>query len=301
MSLLVTGTVAVDTVTTPFGVSEECVGGSAVFFSLAASLFTKVRLVGVIGEDYPFEIIEIFGKKPIDTSGLESRRGSKTFRWKGSYTGDMNEAVTELTELNVLLEAPPAVPQTFQDSEFVFLANTDPAIQNGFVDQLKSAKFVVADTMNLWLDNARGELERLLGRIDMLVLNDAEARCLSGHSNLMLAAEKIFDYGPKYAVIKKGEHGSILCSKDGDVFAMPAFPTRDVVDPTGAGDSFAGGMLGYIAGKGKADFAALRQAVVMGTACASFTVEGFSINSISKVTPEMIQERVKKLKDVTQW
>ena len=298
MSLLGTGTVAVDTVTTPYGLNEDCVGGSAIFFSMAASIFGDVRLVGVVGDDYPFDIKELFAGKPVDLAGFEVRAGSKTFRWKGSYSGDMGEAQTEKTDLNVLLEEPPVIPASFSDSEFVFLANTEPAIQNHFIDQLTSPRFIVADTMNFWIENSRPALERLLGRVNMLVLNDAEARMFTGESNLILAADKILESGPEYVIIKKGEHGSILCSKEDGIFVLPAYPTRKVVDPTGAGDTFAGGMMGFLARQGRVDIDTLRDAIIHATACASFTVEDFSTNSISRIEPGQLEERINELKRI---
>lgn len=301
MSLLVTGSVGIDTIQTPYGVNKDCLGGSAVYFSMAAGYFTNVKFVGVVGDDCPFDLAELFQDKDVDLNGLESRPGSKTFRWSGSYEGDMNEARTDAVELNVLAEQPPTVPESFRGCEFVFLANTAPALQMKLLDQLKGQAFVAADTMNLWIDTACEDLKQLLGRIDLLVLNDGEAKLLTGQRNLVSAAKSILEMGPRFVVIKKGEHGSMLYSAAGDIFLLPAFPASVVIDPTGAGDSFAGGMMGHLSQSGEVDVISLRHAMVYGTVMASFTIGDFSIHGIKSATRQMIGERFDRLRKVTQF
>jgi sugar/nucleoside kinase (ribokinase family) len=301
MSLIVTGSIGIDTVKTPYGMNEECIGGSAIYFSLAASFFAPVKLIGVVGEDCPFDLEAFFKGRDVDLEGLEVRKGSKTFRWIGSYEGGMNEAKTDAVELNVLAEAPPHVPESFGDSDYVFLANTSPSLQMKLLDQLGATSFVAADTMNLWITTAQENLRRLLKRIDMLILNDGEAKLLTGRSNLVTAAEQILSMGPKYVIIKKGEHGSMMCDFAGQIFLLPAFPTGIVIDPTGAGDSFAGGMMGYLAQADTVDYVTLRKAIVYGTVISSFTISDFSVHGIQRVTNEMIEERFEMLRKVTQF
>ncbi|MBN1125934.1 MAG: hypothetical protein JXA82_13075 [Sedimentisphaerales bacterium] len=301
MSLLVTGSIGIDTVKTPYGYSENCVGGSAIHFSMAASFFSPVRFVGVVGEDCPFALQEIFEGRDVDLGGLEFRQGSKTFRWNGSYEGDMNEAKTDAVELNVLAENPPEVPDSFKDSDYVFLANTAPALQMQLLDQLARPKFVAADTMNHWIITAQDDLKLLLDRINMLVLNEGEAKLLTGQKNLMSAAQNILDLGPKVVIIKKGEYGSMMVNSDGDCFILPGFPTSVVIDPTGAGDSFAGAMMGYLAKAGAVDVISLRKAIGYGTVVSSFTISDFSIHGIKAITMDDIEERFDTLKKVTQF
>ena len=301
MSLLVTGSVGIDTVQTPYGVNKDCLGGSAVYFSMAAGFFTDVKFVGVTGDDCPFDLAELFQGKNVDLAGLEVRPGSKTFRWHGTYEGDMNDARTDAVQLNVLAEQPPAVPKSFQSCEYVFLANTAPALQMKLLEQLENPAFVAADTMNLWIETAGKDLEQLLQRIDLLVLNDGEAKLLTGQHNLVLAAKSILDMGPRFVVIKKGEHGSMLYSVDGDIFLLPAYPASVVIDPTGAGDSFAGGMMGHLSQSGVIDVISLRNAIVYGTVMASFTIGDFSIHGIKAATRQMIDERFDQLHRITQF
>src|SRR5438270_197471 len=242
MSLLVTGSIGIDTVETPFGKRDDVIGGSAIYFSYASSFFTPVRLVGVVGEDCPRQYLTIFDGRDVDTTGLEIRKGSKTFRWHGSYVKDMNEAVTVEVDLNVLAERAPKIPEKFLDSKYVFLANTHPALQQQMLGSLPSAKLVIADTMNLWITTEKPELLKLLKKIHGLVLNDGEARLLTEKKNLIEAAREVLKLGPKFVVIKKGEHGCLLCTEK-DTFVLPAYPADRVIDPTGAVDSFAGGMM----------------------------------------------------------
>lgn len=301
MSLLVTGSIGIDTVTTPYGVSENCLGGSAVYFSMAASFFSPVRLVGVIGSDCPFNLAEVFAGRDIDLRGLEMRELSKTFRWKGSYHNTMSEAITDNIELNVLSEAPPKVPEDFKDSNFVFLANTAPALQKELLEQLEEPVFAAADTMSCWIDSRLDDLKQLLKKIDCLVINDEEAREFASESNLVKAAEAILRMGPRVIVIKKGDSGSLMCSKNGERFVLPAFPTMDVKDPTGAGDSFAGAMIGRLSEVNKSDFASLKEAVAFGTVAASFTISEFSVAGINSITRADIDERFEQLKSFVRF
>ena len=297
MSLLVTGSIGIDTVETPFGTRQDVIGGSAVYFSYAASFFTHVKLVGVVGEDCPKKLLEVFHGRDIDTAGLEIRKGSKTFRWHGSYLKDLNEAVTVEVDLNVLAERAAKIPPQFLDSHYVFLANTHPAIQEDTLGMLKSVKLAVADTMNLWIQTERHALEKLLGKIHGLVLNDGEARLLTGQKNLILAARDVLKMGPKFVVIKKGEHGCLLVSQR-DTFVLPAFPADQVIDPTGAGDSFAGGMMGYLVTQGNLSSATLKRALAFGTVVASFTIADFSLAGLSAATRDLIDGRWEQLKSV---
>jgi len=237
----------------------------------------------------------------VDLTGLEVRKDSKTFRWCGSYEGDMNEARTDEVELNVLAEAPPKVPAHYQNCEYVFLANTAPSLQMELLSQLGSPAFVAADTMNHWIVTANEDLKELMDRVDMLVLNDGEAKLLTGQQNLVLAARKILEMGPRFVVVKKGEHGSMMYTIDGDCFILPGFPATVVIDPTGAGDSFAGGMMGYLAQSDRVDVITLRSAIVYGTVAASFTIGDFSIHGIKSVTRDMIDDRFDLLRKVTQF
>jgi sugar/nucleoside kinase (ribokinase family) len=289
---------------------------------MAASFFTHVRFVGAIGSDCPFELKRIFKNRPVDLTGLEVRYESKTFRWAGSYQGAMNEAVTDFVELNVLAEAPPKIPDEYKDSRFVFLANTAPILQIRLLDQLKKPKFVAADTMNLWIKNNLPDLKHLLKKIDCLILNEGEARMLANEHNLITAAAKIVKLGPSVVVIKKGESGSILIQSDGNVarasspcrhgqdgratninqlFVLPAYPATIVKDPTGAGDSFAGGFMGYLAGQNKTDFATLKKAVAYGTVVASFTISDFSLKGLTKITRREIDSRLNTLRKLVRF
>ncbi|MEX2219442.1 MAG: PfkB family carbohydrate kinase [Phycisphaerales bacterium] len=296
MPLIVTGTVGIDTVYTPAEHREKVLGGSCTYFAAAASFYGPVRIVAAVGDDFPpafGESLARFGR--IDTAGLEHRKGSKTFAWGGKYFESMNRRETLFTELGVLIERPPAVPAAYADSQFVFLANSHPAVQLGMLEPLTRRRLVVADTMDLWIKTARAELDLLLTKVDGLVLNYDEAELLTGKANTVTAARHILRMGPKFVVVKKGEHGCILVHKDG-IAALPAYPTEQVVDPTGAGDSFAGGMMGHIAGQmtGKQDavaFKTLREALAHGTVVASFTIENFSLDRLAKLTPAELDRR----------
>jgi len=301
MSLLVTGSIGIDTVKTPFGVSRDCVGGSAVYFSMAASFFCPVRFLGAIGEDCPFDLKRIFKNRRVDLRGLEVRHKSKTFRWAGSYQGAMNQATTEAVEFNILAEDPPRVPVEYRDSKFVFLANTAPILQIRLLDQLDKPRFVAADTMNCWINNHLKDLKRLLKRIDCLIINEDEARELTCEDNLIRAGEQILKMGPKVAVMKKGESGSVMCSRSGEKFVLPAYPATVVKDPTGAGDSFAGGFMGYLASQNKTDFTTLKKAVAYGTVVASFTISDFSLKGLTKTTRRDIDSRLNTLRKLVKF
>ncbi len=293
MSLLVTGSIGIDSVTTPHGSVGDVLGGAAVYFSFAASIQTPVRLVGVVGDDFPDAFREILSGHNIDLAGLETRAGSKTFRWTGRYVGDMNEAETVSVDLNVLGEDPPKVPAAFADSEVVFLANTHPALQRALLSGVPSPKLTVCDTMNLWIAEHRDELLKTLAVVDGVIINDAESRQLTGRENLIDAGLALLDFGPTFAVIKKGEHGALLITSEGAT-PIPAYPARKVVDPTGAGDSFAGGMLGFLASASDFSPASLRRAVVRGTIASSFTIEAFSLDRIKTVTRDEFERRVQE-------
>lgn len=293
MSVLVTGTIAIDTLKTPFGDARNVLGGSAAHFSFAASLFAPVRFVGVVGDDFPQEFRLALTRKNIDLSGLETRSGSKTFRWAGKYVGDMNEAETLSIDLNVLVEAPPTIPESFNNTECVFLAATHPDIQTDFVGRLKGAKLIVADTRDFWINGQREALIKTYAKVHGAILNDGEARLLTGEINLIQAGRKILEMGPKFVVIKKGEHGAMLVTAD-RVFVLPAFPTTDVKDPTGAGDSFAGGMMGYLATCDTYGFEELKRALARGTITASYTIEDFGPARISVINRDQVESRLKQ-------
>jgi sugar/nucleoside kinase (ribokinase family) len=291
MSLLVVGSLAFDSVETPHGTVTDALGGSASFFSYAASFFTPVRLVGVVGEDFPPAHRAMLESRQIDTSGLVVEKGGKTFRWRGKYTGDMNMAETLEVHLNVLGTFSPVLSPRFAETPFVFLANGHPATQRKVLAQAKNRKLIVADTMNLWIETERDELLALLREVDGLVLNDGEARMLTDRINLVRAGLDVLELGPKFVIIKKGEHGAMFLSREGR-FVMPAYPLAEVVDPTGAGDSFAGGFMGYLASTGKTDAATLKRAMAVGTVVASLNVEDFSLNRFQRTDRGEIERRL---------
>lgn len=295
MSLLVTGSIGIDTVESPAGKREGVIGGSAVYFSFAAAHFVPVRLVGVVGEDFPPKMLDIFKGRPIDTAGLETRKGSKTFRWHGKYHDDVNYRDTVSVDLNVLAERGPKMPEKFIDSRFVFLANTHPSLQKELLTSLIAPSLAVADTMDLWINTTRNELVDLLRNVQGLVLNYEESKELTGKTNLVAAAREVLKLGPRFCVIKKGEHGAMLCTGD-DIFVMPAFPAENVVDPTGAGDSFAGGMMGYLCAQNSYSPENLKRAIAYGTVLASFTIEDFSLAGLATATKEKIEKRLAELK-----
>ncbi len=268
---------------------------------MAASFFTPVRLVGVIGSDCPFDLAEVFADRAIDLTGLEVREQSKTFRWAGTYHENMDNRTTDCLELNVLAEAPPVVPDSFRDSKFVFLANTAPRLQHQLLEQVQRPAFVAADTMNCWIKDHLDDLKALLKKTDCLIINEDEARMLANEHNLIIAGEKILDMGPGVVVIKKGESGSILGNTNGEKFILPAYPATDVKDPTGAGDSFAGGFMGHLAQSGKKDFETLKTAVAYGTVVASFTIADFSLKGLTTISRQDINSRLETLRKLTQF
>jgi sugar/nucleoside kinase (ribokinase family) len=295
MPLIVTGTIGIDTIETPTTRVERVLGGSCTYFAAAASFFTQVRVVAVAGEDFHENYQAVFKRFPnVDVDGLEIRKGSKTFAWGGRYLEDMNVRETLFTELGVLGEHPPKPPAKYADSKFIFLANSHPVVQRELLESFPQRAIAVADTMNLWIETAREDLASLLSRIEGLVVNDEEARLLTGKRNPISAGKKILDMGPMFVVIKKGEHGCILVHQEG-VAMLPAFPCENVVDPTGAGDSFAGGMMGHLAASHSRDMnitmASVQQAMAHGTIIASFTIESFSLDRLSKVTKDDIAKR----------
>lgn len=293
MPLLVVGSVAFDCVETPTDKRDDVLGGSAVFFSYAASFFSPVRMIGAVGEDWPAEHTSMLEQKGIDTSGIQIIPGGKTFRWRGRYLPNMNDRETIEVHLNVLDEFQPKLGASHQDCRFLFLGNASPTVQLNVLEQAKNAELTVADTMDLWINIQRDELGELLKKIDGLVLNDAEAKLLAEDENLVRAGHTIRKMGPKFVVIKKGEHGAMFFSEH-EMYVMPAFPTEKVLDPTGAGDSFAGGMMGHLASIGRFDPQALKEALAYGTVTASFTVEDFSLDRLEKLDRSMVDQRFKE-------
>jgi sugar/nucleoside kinase (ribokinase family) len=299
MSLLVVGSVAFDSIQTPYGEAEEIAGGSATYFSVTASYFTPVNVVAVVGEDFGDEQMQIFQGRRIDTQGLERAQG-KTFRWRGKYQGDMNEAQTLETQLNVFQSFAPKIPSSYLNSEFVFLGNIDPALQLHVRKQLPRARVVACDTMNYWIQGKPEDLKKTLAAVDALVINEGEARMLSGVENLRRAASIIQKLGPRILIVKRGEHGACLF-QDQSIFFAPAFPLEQVHDPTGAGDSFAGGFMGYLAKTGDLSEPSLRRALVYGSVMASFAVEEFGLSRLLRVQPEEIETRFKEFKAMTHF
>jgi sugar/nucleoside kinase (ribokinase family) len=291
MPLLVVGSVAFDSVETPVARRDRVLGGSAVFFSYAASYFSAVRLVGAVGEDWPPEHTELLRKRRIDTTGLKKIAGGKTFFWRGKYLPNMNDRETMEVHLNVLEQYNPALSDDFRRSKFVFLANGPPGTQIRVLEQLTGPTLTVADTMELWIRETHDEVLAMLKRIDGLVLNDAEAKLLTEDENLVRAGQKVLALGPKFVVIKKGEHGAMFFGQH-ETYVMPAYPTPDLVDPTGAGDSFAGGMMGYLAERGNFDPKTLKTALAYGTLVASYTVEDFSLDRLRQVERPDIEKRM---------
>lgn len=299
MKLLVVGSVALDSVETPFGKVTDALGGSAVFFSAAASLLAPVRVVGVVGDDYPVAQLKKVLARDVDLSGLEQVKG-ESFRWAGKYSYDLASRETLDTRLGVFADFNPKLPPAFTDSPYLFLGNIHPDLQLRVLDQVKRPKLVACDTMNYWISSAKDRLMEVLKRIDLLIINDEEARELSGDWNVHRAARWILKQGPKRVVIKRGEHGAMLVDSD-KVFYCPAFPLEEVFDPTGAGDCFAGGFLGAIARSDDLSNGSLRRAMVYGAATGSFAVGGFSVTGFEGVTPEALQERVRRFRDLTHF
>jgi sugar/nucleoside kinase (ribokinase family) len=296
MSLLVIGTLAYDTIETAHTKRAEVLGGSALFFGIAAGRFVPVRMVGVVGADFQARDLEILRSGNVDVSGVEHAAG-RTFRWTGRYAADGNSRTTLETQLNVLERFDPKIPAAMRDSQWIFLANATPSVQAKALDQISKPRFTVLDTMNLWIDTARSDLMHLLRRVDAVLLNDEEARMLTGERSLLKAAAAVLGLGPRYVILKKGEHGAFLIGKDVH-FSLPAYPVDEVVDPTGAGDSFAGGFMGYIAETGAIDPKTLRKAMLYGTVTASWCVQGFSVEALAGRTRQEIDRRYDELRAI---
>jgi len=288
--LVVVGSVALDTVKTPFGQAVEALGGAATYFAFAASFFTRVRMVGAVGEDFPREHLGLLDRRGVDIDALEVVPGKRTFRWTGEYGFDLNEARTLDTQLNVFAEFHPTLGARHRGAPFLFLANIDPELQLTVRRQMAGPALVGLDTMNFWIDGKREALGRVLAEVDALLINDAEARMLAREPNLIRAARAIAAMGPRLVVIKRGEYGALMMS-EGEFFFAPAYPLDSVFDPTGAGDTFAGGFMGYLAGRGLTDPASARRAMVYGAVMASFTVEDFSLERLKRITADEIEAR----------
>ncbi len=302
MSLLVIGTVAFDAIETPFGKTDKILGGAATYISLAASYFTKnINLVSVVGEDFPSENIKMLQEHNVNTDGLEVLKGQKTFFWSGKYHNDMNSRDTIATELNVLENFNPIVPEAYQDCDFLMLGNLVPIVQQKVIGQLKKRpSLVVLDTMNFWMDIAMGDLLKTLKLVDVLTINDEEARQLSQEYSLVKAAKKILKMGPKFLIIKKGEHGALLFNNE-QVFFAPALPLEEVFDPTGAGDTFAGGFIGYLAQTKDISFDNMKRALIFGSAMASFCVEKFGTEKLIGLTQDQVEKRVQEFVELVQF
>ncbi|MBI5166112.1 MAG: sugar kinase [candidate division NC10 bacterium] len=294
MSILVVGSIALDTVRTPFGEAREVLGGSATYFSAAASFFTEVNLVGVVGEDFPEEHMAFLESRSIDTRGLRRMPG-KTFRWAGEYGFDLNEAHTLDTQVNVFADFKAEVPEEYRSSEFLFLANIDPDLQRDVLGQVREPLLVAADTMNFWIQRKPDSLRRTLEGVHLLIINDAETRQLAGDPNLVKAAKRILDWGPRALIIKRGEYGALMFN-NGRWFAAPAYPLEAIFDPTGAGDTFAGGFLGYLANTRNLSDENVRKAIIMGSVMASFNVEDFSLDRLKTLTYPEIETRYREFK-----
>jgi sugar/nucleoside kinase (ribokinase family) len=299
MSIVVVGSAALDTVETPAGKVHDALGGSAIYFSTAASYFANVHIVAVVGEDFNLEQIGYLEEKGVDVSGLEVKQG-KTFRWGGKYDFDLNDRVTLFTHLNVFEDFAPDVPDAMRDAPYLFLANIQPELQLQVLEQIRAPKLVIMDTMNFWIEKTPEELREVLGKIDVLIINDVEARQLSEKNNLLHAAREILKTGPSILVIKKGEHGAMLVTEN-ELFWAPAFPLFDIQDPTGAGDSFAGGFVGYIAEKNSYELPVLKKAVIYGSIMGSFCVEGFSVDRLKTLTRGEIDLRFKEFIQLTRF
>ncbi|MFQ5682035.1 MAG: PfkB family carbohydrate kinase [Candidatus Binatia bacterium] len=299
MSILVVGTVAFDSIETPHGSAERVLGGSASYFAVAASFFAPVGIVGVIGNDFPEHYLRLLSRHRIDLEGLRKDSGD-TFHWRGRYHEDLNVRDTLELHLNVLSGFVPQLPDRYRDAEYVFLGNIDPAVQVKVLDQLRKVRLVACDTMDHWIHESNRELRKVLQRTEILVINDSEAQLLSGEHNIVRAARSILKMGPKVVLIKRGEYG-VLKFSESSVFAAPAYPLEEVFDPTGAGDSFAGGFLGHLARSGDHSQRGLRQAIVCGSVVASFTVEDFGLNRLTKLTAEQIEERYQRFIELTDF
>ncbi|MCI5059370.1 MAG: PfkB family carbohydrate kinase, partial [Flavobacteriales bacterium] len=298
----VVGTVAFDALETPFGKTDKIVGGAATYIALAASYHqNNMKLVSIIGDDFPQDTLDYLKSRGLDQEGLEIKKGEKTFFWSGKYHNDMNTRDTLVTELNVLEHFDPVVPDSYKDVEFVMLGNLAPSVQSKVLDQLNGPKLVVMDTMNFWMDIAWDELMATIARVDVLTINDEEARQLTKEYSLVKAAQKILTMGPKYLIIKKGEHGALLFNREKEVFFAPALPLEEVFDPTGAGDSFAGGFIGYLSATRDVSFDNMKRAVIFGSAMASFTVEKFGTERLIGLSSSDVDQRVQQFVQLTQF
>ncbi len=300
MSILVVGSVAFDSIETPFGKAEKVIGGSATYFSVAASFFTDVQLVAVIGDDFTEKHLSVFDGRRIDTSGLEKVSGGKTFHWSGAYGFDMNVAETKATDLNVFAGFSPRLPEAFRKPDVLFLANIDPDLQLDVLRQIRRPRLVALDTMNYWISSKKGALEKTMAEVDLVVINEAEVRQLTGEVNLVKGARAILGTGPKTIVIKRGEYGVLMVTRD-RVFAVPAYPLESVFDPTGAGDTFAGGFLGYLASCPDHGDLDMRRAIIVGSVLASYNVEAFSLNRLRELTSNDIQSRYRQFRELTEF
>ena len=300
--LVIVGSCAFDAIETPFGKTDKILGGAATYIGLCASQFKNVdtAIVSVVGEDFPQEYINLLTNRNINIEGLEVVKGGKTFFWSGKYHNDMNTRDTLVTELNTLGNFNPQVPVSYQDAEIVMLGNLQPTVQLSVIEQMTDPKLVILDTMNFWMDIALDELKTTLKKVDVITINDEEARQLSGEYSLVTAARKIHEMGPKYVVIKKGEHGALLFHNE-EIFFAPALPLEEVFDPTGAGDTFAGGFAGFLASSGDITFENMKQALIYGSCLASFTVEKFGTERLENVTTEEIRKRLQQFKQLTQF
>ncbi len=299
MSILVVGSVALDSVKTPWGEVRDVLGGSATYFAYAASFFSEVNLVAVVGEDFPQNYIDLLKRRSIDLQGLKVLKG-KSFRWEACYGDDPNERDTICLAPNVFQDFHPQLPQSYRSSEYIFLANIDPELHLEVLKQIDRPKLVACDTMNIWIEKRRNKLLKTLSKVDILIVNDSEAKALADEPNLFKAAKRITSLGPKKVVVKKGEHGALLFS-DGGIFSAPAYPLEELRDPTGAGDSFAGGFLGHLAKTNDLSEGNLRKAVIYGTVLASFTVEDFSLNRLISITKDEISKRYQEFKEMAQF
>src|SRR5436309_2005937 len=301
MSVLVVGSIALDTVKTPVEEHSDLLGGSASYAALSASFFSPVRLVGVVGSDFPASEFDFWKTRNIDSEGVQ-RVDGKTFRWSGEYSWDLNTRETRSVALNIFEHFKPALPKSYRQTDFVLLANIAPSLQAHVLDQMEKPRFVVADTMDLWIETARADLDVLLTRIDLLILNDSEAREITKETSLIKAGRRIQKMGPHYVAIKKGEHGALLFGEDGQFFSCGAYPLEEIHDPTGAGDTFAGAMAGYLAGTvKKVRFNDLRKAMIYGSVLASFCVEAFSLDRLRKLAMEEIAQRYETFKLMSQF
>jgi sugar/nucleoside kinase (ribokinase family) len=299
VSILVVGTVAFDSIETPSGSVDSELGGSASYFAVAASFFAPVQIVGVVGKDFPQRYLDLFRQRGIDLEGLQHKSGA-TFHWRGRYHEDVNVRDTLELHLNVLSEFVPHLPESYRDAEYVFLGNIDPLMQMEVLSQLRGSRFLACDTMDHWIQNSRNDVDRVLGKVETLVINDSEARLLSGEHNIVRAARGILKMGPRFLLIKRGEYG-VLAFSESSIFATPAYPLEEVFDPTGAGDSFAGGFLGQLARSRDHSERGLRRAIIYGSVVASFTVEDFGLRRLSKLTNEEIEERFRRFVDLTDF